>query len=1000
MKTEELFKELQFLAGKPALKNAVEARASSRPSSTLTEDELCRQAILRVGTAEQFGPSSQAMLLAKSLYPQVRDSLLLTGSWTWAMKSTTVAESLPRPEYKWAYRYAIPSDCLRVFRVNDQDYATGDAAWEVSGNFVLSNSDSGAPDWVVGRTYEVQNVVSSGGAVYVCRAANTNKQPGISTGIPSEENWQYLGDGSNKRFDTTSRTSLSLVKYTNNFTSNIAGPTSYTSFASNNYSRYVYEGHNVALLVPENYSSASNDAANVRKLTLACDNIYNFYFKITGKAPVLSKSFNNKTTLAFSIDPTCGYGCALVGFTGQEFAVSAWSNIKQFIANDEIDTAIPYEFGRNFWFYTNKLGYLAQDIMAGAFAIYNRLQALKYAGLKGASYNGTPYSVFYSAIKNLLYTYVEDSTKNWDNTLKVDVGVSNSLGLSASDLFASICLDLSSRFPASFDENVWKISETLPDRTTSQDAADNFIIASSRAVNRDLRTLFSYYKFNITSRVNTELSALGLADYNPILESNSSSEYIVTINGITQSPQSYSVNNIELNLQSPAPANSQIVITANYAPSGWQTDWDVWLGSAITLEYIRKTTEVTLFDSLFIDLLTANLASKLAVPLTGDANKAALLAKETDILGKNPAMRRDSTERKGRIKPAWMSSKLVSSRNGGDGIEAQAKAGGSGGGVSYPSLLVTVGSVTNLPTGSTPTVSNVGTGNTAVLNFGLPQGPAGTVNVGTTTTGAEGTNASVAATGTPENRVLSFTIPRGNKGDAATVAVGSVSTGNPGTNASVTNAGTSAAAVLNFAIPRGDVGAIGPANSLSIGTVATGPTAAATITGTAPNQTLNLTLQQSALLSSAKTTLTGNGTLKTFTVTGLKSSDPNHVLVAINGVLQEPTTDYLVNQGAGTITFATAIPNNAKIVVVALGLYSPATQRDPDNYIHSFALNTAGTFSYYGLLLNSDIPATGSPAAVAKWTITRSALSANGSVTTTAKATNVAWTNRETATYA
>ena len=614
MKTEELFKELQFLAGKPALKNAVEARASSRPSSTLTEDELCRQAILRVGTAEQFGPSSQAMLLAKSLYPQVRDSLLLTGSWTWAMKSTTVAESLPRPEYKWAYRYAIPSDCLRVFRVNDQDYATGDAAWEVSGNFVLCNSDSGAPDWVAGRTYEVGNVVTSTSAVYRCMVTGTAKQPGV---------------------------------------------------------------------------------------------------------------------------------------------------------------------------------------------------------------------------------------------------------------------------------------------------------------------------------------------------------------------------------------------TAN-----WTTDWDVWLGSAITLEYVRKVTEVTLFDSLFIDLLTASLASKLAVPLTGDANKAALLAKETDILGKNPAMRRDSTERKGRIKPAWMSSKLVSSRNGGDGIETQAKSGGSGGGVSYPSLLVTVGSVTNLPTGSTPTVSNTGTGNTAVLNFGLPQGPAGTVNVGTTTTGAEGTNAQVAAAGTPENRVLNFTIPRGNKGDAATVAVGSVSTGNPGTNASVTNAGTSAAAVLNFAIPRGDVGATGPANSLSIGTVTAGPTAAATITGTAPNQTLNLTLQQSALLSSAKTTLTGNGTLKTFTVTGLKSSDPNHVLVAINGVLQEPTTDYLVNQGAGTITFATAIPNNAKIVVVALGLYSPATQRDPDNYIHSFALNAAGTFSYYGLLLNSDIPGSGSPAAVAKWIITRSALGTNGTITATAKTTNVAWTNRETASYA
>jgi hypothetical protein len=570
---------------RPVVKALILATAKDRPSTTLTEDELCRQAILRVGTAEQFGPSSQAMLLAKSLYPQVRDALLLAGSWTWAMKSTTVIETLPRPEYKWAYRYAIPTDCLRVFRVNDYDYSTGDSSWEVSGNFVLTNADSGSPAWVVDRVYEVGNAVSNNGAVYRCLVAGSTKQPGVT--------------------------------------------------------------------------------------------------------------------------------------------------------------------------------------------------------------------------------------------------------------------------------------------------------------------------------------------------------------------------------------------------SGWTTDWDIWLGSAITLEYVRKVTEVTLFDSLFIDLLTANLAAKLAVPLTGDANKAALLAKETELLGKSPAMRRDSTERKGRIKPAWMSSKLVSSRNGGDGVDAaQVSGGGPAGGVSYPSLLVQVGTVTNLPTGSTPTVTNTGANDTAVLNFGLPQGPAGTVQVGTTTTGAAGTNASVAATGTPENRVLNFTIPRGDQG------------------------------IQGIQGLTGNTGAVGPANTLAIGTVTSGPTAAASITGTAPNQTLNLTLQQSALLSSAKTTLTGNGTLRTFPVTGLKSSDPNHVIVAINGVTQEPTIDYLVNQGAGTITFATAIPNGSKIVVVALGLYSATTQRDPDNYLHSFALNTAGTFSYYGLLLNSDIPATGSAAAVAKWIITRSALSANGTVTATAKATNVAWTNRETATYA
>ena len=492
MKSEELFKELAFLAGKPSLKSAVETRASSRPSSALTEDELCRQAILRVGTAEQFGPSSQAMLLAKSLYPQVRDALLLAGSWTWAMKSGTVIETLPRPEYKWSYRYPIPSDCLRVFRVNDYDYSTGDSSWEVAGNFVLSNVDSGTPAWVVDRSYEVGNAVSNNGVVYRCLVAGTTKQPGLTI--------------------------------------------------------------------------------------------------------------------------------------------------------------------------------------------------------------------------------------------------------------------------------------------------------------------------------------------------------------------------------------------------GWTSDWDIWLGKAITLEYVRKVTDVTLFDSMFIDLLTANLASKLAIPLTGDANKALLLAKDSDSLAKSPAMRRDSTERKGRIKPAWMSSKLVSSRNGGEGIDAAAQSSGGGpaGGVSYPSLHVTLGSVRTVTGTEAPFVTNTGANDTAIFNFGLPQ---------------------------------------------------------------------------------------------------------------------------AGVIDSSKNTLYGNGVAKVFTITGLKSSDPNHVIVTINGVTQEPTIDYLVNQGAGTITFSSAIPNGAKVVVVVLGLYS-ASQRVPDLYVHSFATNPAATFNYYGMLLNSDVPSTGSPAAVAKWTITRSAVSSAGAITSSATATNVAWNNRETATYA
>ena len=89
---------------------------------------------------------------------------------------------------------------------------------------------------------------------------------------------------------------------------------------------------------------------------------------------------------------------------------------------------------------------------------------------------------------------------------------------------------------------------------------------------------------------------------------------------------------------------------------------------------------------------------------------------------------------------------------------------------------VQVGQVTTLPSGSQATVTNSGTNQAAVLNFGIPTGA----------TGADGTD-----------------------GAAATIEVGEVTTGAAGTQASVTNSGTTSAAVLDFTIPQGADGASG-----------------------------------------------------------------------------------------------------------------------------------------------------------------------------------------------
>ena len=88
----------------------------------------------------------------------------------------------------------------------------------------------------------------------------------------------------------------------------------------------------------------------------------------------------------------------------------------------------------------------------------------------------------------------------------------------------------------------------------------------------------------------------------------------------------------------------------------------------------------------------------------------------------------------------------------------------------------------------------------------------GTLTIGSVETLEAGSAATVSNSGTIEKAVLDFGIPAGfdgKDGAAATVAIGTVTTGEPGTTASVTNVGTDTAAVLDITIPRGDKGTDG-----------------------------------------------------------------------------------------------------------------------------------------------------------------------------------------------
>jgi len=144
----------------------------------------------------------------------------------------------------------------------------------------------------------------------------------------------------------------------------------------------------------------------------------------------------------------------------------------------------------------------------------------------------------------------------------------------------------------------------------------------------------------------------------------------------------------------------------------------------------------------------------------------------------------------------------------------------------------------------------------------------------------------------------------------------------------------------------------------------------------------------------------GNGTSVTFPIDGLVSSDPEHVLVALNGVTQTPVTDYTVSEASGTITFDAAPAVGTQIAATALGLRSVQPPIDPTLYLFAFATSTDGLTAYSGRLLNANRPALPAlPETAPAWTVRRSTTDAAGRVLAVATATG-SWLNRETLAYA
>lgn len=107
--------------------------------------------------------------------------------------------------------------------------------------------------------------------------------------------------------------------------------------------------------------------------------------------------------------------------------------------------------------------------------------------------------------------------------------------------------------------------------------------------------------------------------------------------------------------------------------NGWQeTEWhDRWEicremvltdAEAVQIYYTRRVIDPGSYDPLFVEALSLELAAKIVKPMTGSQSEMQAILQELNALELGRTTRTDSSEKRAKRKPAWVTSALVQSR--------------------------------------------------------------------------------------------------------------------------------------------------------------------------------------------------------------------------------------------------------------------------------------------------------------------------------------------------
>jgi hypothetical protein len=268
----------------------------------------------------------------------------------------------------------------------------------------------------------------------------------------------------------------------------------YKSFKGSEMKLNAWEGLHVVVLTPR----SDLKLETMSDITSALDRIYEFYHASTGREPAGNPqtTINKRSTIAVVEDSCPGAaGCGYLGATGIELLPTHFDELYELMEKEgKFTTLLPYEFGRNFWFYGQQIEYLGPDntgCITTGYAVFMRFMAIEGAALKGGPWNSHPFTEFVRGVEGLVDRYEADTSLSWTNTLRVHKAPNNPLDLNGTDLLASFLFRLRRDYGGNeFVKKLWAEVPARPTTESTQDAVDNFVVAASRAASRDLVPLF------------------------------------------------------------------------------------------------------------------------------------------------------------------------------------------------------------------------------------------------------------------------------------------------------------------------------------------------------------------------------------------------------------------------------------------------------------------------------------------------------------------------------